>query len=58
MWLSERVIAVPSSWQKLHWLLMLLIHRPCSVSAGGMPLPLGPVPGNSLFAGGWSNDSQ
>ena len=52
MWPIVRVISLPSWWQKLQPLLILKIQCACVAMAGGMPLPLSPVPGNSLFAGG------
>ena len=58
MWPSRARVAVPSWWQKLQSDLMRLIQWFCSLDRGPMPLPLAPVPGNSLFAGGSSSDSQ
>ena len=37
---------------------MLRIHSPWLLMFGEMPLPVGPVPGKSLFGGTCSSDSQ
>ena len=58
MWPSERVIWLPSWWQKLQPLFKLNIQWACVAIAGGMPLPLSPVPGNWSGAGGWSSENQ
>jgi hypothetical protein len=39
-------------------LTTLRIHSPWLFMAGAMPLPVGPVPGKSLFGGTFNSASQ
>ena len=41
----------PTAWQLWQEFFTVSIQAPCVFMKGGMPLPLGPVPGNSLSAG-------
>ncbi len=47
-----RVPGVPSAWQDMQPSdLTSVSHCACDRMVGLMPLPCGPVPGNSVFAG-------
>ena len=55
----SRVPLVPSWWHAVH-VPDLIVRRKsaCVFTFGEMPLPSGPVPGNSDFAGTWSSEYQ
>ena len=54
-----RVYSLPSWWQDSQLsVLTRCIHCPCVLMFGEMPLPLGPVPGNSFFSGTFSSAYQ
>ena len=54
---TSRVRSLPTWWQR--WQpLRLLIHSAWLRISGLMPLPSGPVPGNSCAAGRSMSDSQ
>ena len=54
-----RVPGVPNAWQAMQPRLFTSASQCCCVRCAGlMPLPFGPVPGNSLFAGTRSIEYQ
>jgi hypothetical protein len=57
---TVRVPMEPSWWQDMQPppLLIMASHIAWFLMFGEMPLPVGPVPGNSLFAGGRSSENQ
>ena len=50
-WSISRVMRLPSWWQSWQPCFMRSTHRAWLVIPGEMPLPSGPVPGNSLPSG-------
>src|ERR1700722_6853314 len=48
---SVRTPFEPTAWQLWQEFFTVSIQAPWVFMKGGMPLPLGPVPGNSLSAG-------
>ena len=56
---NSRVALLPSWWHARQVPdLMLLRKSPCDLMSGEMPLPAGPVPGNSLSFGGSMSENQ